>query len=177
MKRIVWTFGLIAGAIMAAMIFITMAFQDQIGTDKGEIIGYTTMILAFLMVYFGIRSYRDNVMAGTIGFGRAFKVGILITLVASACYVAAWELVLHTLAPDFAEKYAALIVEKARADGASAAQIEAKQKEMAQFAENYKNPVISVGMTFVEVFPIGVVVVLVSAGVLSRKREAKLANL
>lgn len=117
MKRIVWTFGLIAGAIMAAMIFITMAFQDQIGTDKGEIIGYTTMILAFLMVYFGIRSYRDNVMAGTIGFGRAFKVGILITLVASACYVAAWELVLHTLAPDFAEKYAALIVEKARAGG------------------------------------------------------------
>ena len=170
MKRIVWTFGLIAGAIMAAMMAIAMAFEKQIG-DKGEVIGYTTMILAFLMVYFGIRSYRDNVMAGVIGFGRALKVGILITLIASACYVAAWEVIYRTMAPDFAEKYAARAIEKARAGGATEAQLEAQKKAMAKFSEAYKNPVVNVGLTFLEVFPVGVVVVLVSAGVLSRRKS------
>jgi Protein of unknown function (DUF4199) len=170
MKRIVWTFGLISGGIMAAMMAITIPFSDHL--DKGLIVGYTTMVVAFLMVYFGIRSYRDNVGAGAIGFGRAFAVGILITLIASACYVASWEIINHTMLPDFAEKYAAAVVQKARASGASEAQIAAQQQQMAQFVEAYKNPIYNVGMTFIEVFPVGLVVVLVSAGIL-RKRPAR----
>ena len=170
MKRTVWTFGLISGAILAVMMVITLPFQERIG-DKGEVIGYTTMILAFLMVYFGIRSYRDTVLAGTISFGRAFRVGILISLIASACYVTAWEVIYHTVATDFTEKYAARMIEKARASGASDAQIEAKKQEMAKLGEAYKNPVINVGMTFLEVFPVGAVLVLISAGVLSRRKS------
>ena len=170
MKRIVWTFGLIAGGVMAVVMCITIPFADRIG-DNGEIIGYTTMILAFLMVYFGIRSYRDTVTAGVIGFGRAFKVGILITLVASACYVATWEVIYYAIAPDFAEKFAAHAVEKARASGGTAAEIEKRERDMAKFVEEYKNPVINVGMTLLEVFPVGAVVVLVSAGILSRKKS------
>lgn len=169
MKRIVWTFGLIAGGIMAAMMVITVPFMENIG-DMGEVIGYSTMIVAFLMVYFGIRTYRDNQMAGTIGFGRAFKVGILITLVASTCYVATWEVIYHTVAQDFMEKYVARIIEKAKASGATEAQIEAQKEKMAKMAEAYKNPLVNVGMTYLEVFPVGLVVVLVSAGVLSRRK-------
>jgi hypothetical protein len=169
MKRTVWTFGLIAGAIMAAMMFATIPFLDH--DDKAEIIGYTTMIVAFLMVFFGIRSYRDNVMGGTIGFGRAFKVGILITLVASACYVASWEVMYHTMMPDFVEKYAAQVIERAKASGAAEAQVEERRQEMAKFAVMYRNPLFNVGMTFLEVFPVGLVVVLVSSGVLSRRKS------
>jgi hypothetical protein len=169
MKRTVWTFGLIAGAIMAAMMFATIPFLDH--DDKAEIIGYTTMIVAFLMVFFGIRSYRDNVMGGTIGFGRAFKVGILITLVASACYVASWEVMYHTMMPDFVEKYAAQVIERAQASGATEAQVEERRQEMAKFAVMYRNPLFNVGMTFLEVFPVGLVVVLVSSGVLSRRKS------
>jgi hypothetical protein len=168
MKRTVWTFGLIAGAIMAAMMFATIPFLEH--DDKAEIIGYTTMIVAFLMVFFGIRSYRDNVMGGTIGFGRAFKVGILITLVASACYVASWEVMYHTMMPDFVEKYAAQVIERAQASGATEAQVEERRQEMAKFAVMYRNPLFNVGMTFLEVFPVGLVVVLVSSGVLSRRK-------
>jgi hypothetical protein len=169
MKRTVWTFGLIAGAIMAAMMFATIPFLEH--DDKAEIIGYTTMIVAFLMVFFGIRSYRDNVMGGTIGFGRAFKVGILITLVASACYVASWEVMYHTMMPDFVEKYAAQVIERAKASGATEAQVEERRQEMAKFAVMYRNPLFNVGMTFLEVFPVGLVVVLVSSGVLSRRKS------
>ena len=98
------TFGLIAGAILSAMMLIALPFQEQIGFDKGAIIGYTTMVLAFLMVFVGVRSYRDNVAGGRVTFGRAFKVGLLITAVASVCYVTTWELVYYQLAPDFGDK-------------------------------------------------------------------------
>ena len=175
MKKVVLTFGLIAGAIMAVMMFITMSYFERIHAASeivGYTIGYTTMIVAFLMVYFGIRSYRDNVNAGTIGFGKAFKVGILITLVASVCYVAAWEVIYHTMMPDFVEKYAAKVVEKAQARGATEAQIAAKKKEMSEFAEMYKNPVYNVGMTFAEVFPVGLLITLASAWFLSRRKSA-----
>ena len=171
MKKTVWTYGLIAGAIMALMMAITIPNSEKMG-DYGEIIGYTTMIVAFLMVYFGIRSYRDNVQGGVIGFGRAFKLGILIALVGSTCYVVAWQVLYHTVASDFTEKYAASEIKKARKSGATDAQIEAKKKEMAEFGEMYKNPFVNVGMTYLEVFPVGLVVALVSAGALSRRKAA-----
>ncbi|HET7551735.1 MAG TPA: DUF4199 domain-containing protein [Gemmatimonadaceae bacterium] len=170
MKRIVWTYGLIAGAILAAVMAITMSFHDRISFSAGYVIGYGSMILAFLMVFFGIRSYRDEVLGGAIRFGRAFNVGILIALVASACYVAAWQVIYRTMVPDYMEKYSARVIESKRASGASEAQLEAKRQEMAKFAEAYKNPLVNIGMTFLEVFPVGIVVVLVSAGILSRKR-------
>ena len=130
MRKIVLTFGLIAGAILSAMMLITLPFQEQIGFDKGAIIGYTTMVLAFLMVFFGVKSYRDNVAGGSVTFGRAFKVGLMITAVASVCYVATWELIYYKFAPDFADKYAAYAVEKAKTSGATDAQIAAKTKQM-----------------------------------------------
>src|SRR5712692_275177 len=119
MKKTVLTFGLIGGAIMAAMMFATLPFVDKIGFDKGEIIGFTTMILAFMLVFFGIRSYRENVGQGHITFGRAFAVGILITLITCVCYVVAWEILFFKFMPDFVDKYASHVIEKARASGAS----------------------------------------------------------
>lgn len=173
MKRIVWTFGLIAGAVLSVMMLITMPFHDQIGYDTGLVIGYTTMVLAFLMVFFGIRTYRDNVSGGKVGFGRAFKVGILIMAIACVCYVATWELIYYKLVPDFSEKWAAAEVEKARASGASETEIAATRDKMARFTEMYKNPLINVAMTLLEPLPVGLVFVLVSAGVLSRKRRVE----
>lgn len=171
MRKIVLTFGLIAGAILSAMMLITLPFQDRIGFDKGEIIGYTTMVLAFLMVFFGVKSYRDNVAGGTVPFGRAFKVGLLITAVASVCYVATWELIYYKLAPDFGEKYAAYTVEKARQSGATEAQIAERTNQMAKFTEMYKNPLVNIALTLLEPLPVGIVFTLVAAGLLSRKRR------
>jgi len=171
MKRIVLTFGFIAGGILSAMMFATVPFLDHIGNDRGEIIGYTTMVLAFLMVYFGIRSYRDNVAGGTIGFGRAFAVGIQITLIACVCYVASWEVIYYKLMPDFGDKYAAGVIEKAKTSGATPAQVAETTRKMEEFKAMYKNPLFNVAMTFVEPFPVGLVITLVCAGVLRRKRR------
>ena len=169
MTRIVVTFGLIAGAIMAALMFLTMPFQEQISFDKSLIIGYTTMVLAFLMTYFGVRSYRDNVGGGKVTFGRAFIVGLMISLIATACYVTAWEVISHTWMPDFADKYAARVIEEAKKSGASEAAIAEQQKQMDDFKVMYKNPVYNIAMTALEPLPVGLVFTLVTAGVLRRK--------
>lgn len=171
MKKIVFTFGLIAGAMLSLMMVATLPFMDRIGFDKGMIIGYTTMVLAFLMVYFGIRSYRDNVAGGSIGFGRAFKVGLLITFVASTCYVATWQVVYYKLAPDFGQKYVAYAVDKARRAGAPEEKLVAMKKEMEGYMEMYKNPLVNIGITFLEPLPVGLLFTLGSAWFLSRRRR------
>jgi uncharacterized protein DUF4199 len=171
MRKIVLTFGLIAGAILSAMMLITLPFHDEIGFDKGYIVGYTTMVLAFLMVFFGVRSYRDNVAGGSVTFGRAFLVGLMITAVATVCYVATWELVYHKLAPDYLDKYGAYTVEKARKSGATDAEIAAKTKELTEFKEMYKNPLVNIAFTLLEPLPVGLLFTFVAAGVLSRKRR------
>jgi hypothetical protein len=171
MQKIVLTFGLVAGAILGAMMLVTLPFMDRIGFDRGEVIGYTTMVLAFLMVFFGIRAYRDDVAGGTIGFWRAAQVGLGITAVAVVCYVATWQLVYYRLAPDFADRYAAYAIDKAKRAGASDARIASLAAEMAEFKEMYRNPLVNIAVTTLEPLPVGLLFTLVSAGVLSRKKR------
>lgn len=169
MKKIVLTFGLISGGFLAIMMAIMVPLCLNGGGNLGYLVGYTTMILAFLAVFFGIRSYRDKSGDGTITFGKAFKVGILITLIACAMYVTAWEIIYFNFVPDFADKYAALSIDRMRADGASAAELVAEEKKMADFKRWYANPLLNIGMTFMEIFPVGLIVTLVSAAILRRK--------
>jgi hypothetical protein len=169
MKKIVLTFGLIAGAILAGTFLATLPFHDAIGNEGGMLIGYTSMVLAFLLIYFGVRSYRDNVAGGRIGFLKALGVGALIALVASACYVGTWEVMYFGGKSDYIEKYQARELEKARRSGESEAQIAAKKAEMDKFAEMYRNPFFNTAVTFLEPLPVALVIALVSAGILSRR--------
>ena len=176
MKKIVWTFGLLGGAVLSAGMLATLPFMDRIGFDRGMVIGYTTMVLAFLFVFFGVRAYRENT-GGNLSFGRAFGVGMLIALVASACYVATWQLIYYKLTPDFGEKYAAHVIEKERAAGATDAEIQARTTEMARFREMYKNPFFNIAVTFLEPLPVALIMALVSAGILRTRRRDGSANL
>ncbi len=129
------------------------------------------MVVAFLLIYFGVRSYRDNVAGGRVGFGRALAVGVLIAVVASICYAATWQVVYYKLAPDFFPRYQAHVIEEARADGMGEAALAKKKAEMDEFAELYRNPAINVAITFIEPMPVALIIALISAGVLSRRRE------
>ena len=172
MRRIVLKFGFLAGALLAAVMVVQFAFFEHVGFDYGMLVGYATMVVAFLFVFFGIRTYRDTVGEGTVAFGRAMQVGLLIVLVASACYVGTWEVVNPWLAPDFMQQYTAHELAKARAAGATAAQLAAQVREAEHFQALYRNPFVRVGMTFLEVFPVGLIMTLVSAGILRRRRPA-----
>ena len=171
MRKVVLTFGLIAGAILSAMMLATMPFIGSIGFDRAEIIGYTTMVAAFLMIFFGIKSYRDNVAGGAIGFGRALGIGVLIAAVAAVCYAATWQVVYYRLVPDFAAKYQAHLIDKARRNGDSEESIARQKADMDRFAEWFRNPALNAAIAFVEPLPVALIVSLVSAGVLSRRKS------
>jgi hypothetical protein len=168
-KKIVLTFGIIAGVILSVLMVATMPFIDRIGFDYGLVVGYTSMVVAFLLVFFGIRSYRENVGGGQISFGRAFSVGILIVLIASVMYVVTWEIIYFNFLPDFGEKYAAHMLEKARAAGASAEQLAAEAEKMNEMKSILNNPLLNAAFTLLEPLPVGLVLTLVSAAIL-RKR-------
>jgi hypothetical protein len=170
MKRAVLRFGLASGAVMSLLMLATLPFQDEIGFENGALVGYTGMVLAFLLVYFGVRSYRDREGGGAIGFGRALAVGVLIAVVSSACYVATWEVIFFAFQPDFLDKYSAYAIDKARKSGESDAAIEKKKAEMAEFAKLYRNPAANAAITFVEPLPVGLLFAVGSAVALRRKR-------
>ena len=176
MSKIVWTFGLISGAIISVLMLLTIPFQDEIGFDHSLIIGYTTMVVAFLLIYFGVRSYRDNVAGGTVRFGRAFAVGASIGLVASLCYVAMWQVVYFNFMPDFLTKYQSQMIEEARVKGESEAAIAKMKTEFEQMAEQYNKPLFNAAYTIMEPLPVALLISLVSAGVLSRKRRVDLVD-
>ena len=171
MRKIVLTFGLLAGAVMSAMFLVTLPFHDQIGFDNGMLVGYTSMVAAFLMVFFGIRQYRDQVGGGVISFGRALGVGLAITLVASLFYVVMWQIVYYNFMPDYLDKYADYMIEKERAAGATDAALESSRQQMREFKEMYSNPLVNAAFTILEPLPVGVLISLISAGVLRRGRQ------
>ena len=162
MKKTVWTFGLISGVILSTMMAITVPFEHEIGYDHALVVGYTTMVLSFLLIFFGIRSYRDNVGGGAVGFGRAFAVGALIAAIASVCYVATWEVIFFKFEPDFMDKYTARAIEQVKASGASEAVVAQRTAELTRQAELYKNPLVNVAMTFIEPLPVGLLIAFVS---------------
>ncbi len=176
MTRIVLIFGLISGAIAAALMWILMQVVNSgtINFENGMLWGYATMIIALSMVFFGVKSYRDN-NGGRITFFKGLQVGILITLICSVCYAASWELYYPKIGDEFIQKYNASYLDKMKASGASDADIEKQRAESQKFAEMYKNVFIRFPMTMMEILPVGVIVTLISAALL-RRRELLPAN-
>ena len=166
MKKTILTFGLISGAIMSILMAVNMSLADRIG--HSYLVGYTTMIAAFLLVYFGIRSYRDNIGNGHISFGKAFVIGISIALISSLFYVVTWQIIYFKFMPDFMDKYGAAAIQKLQASGASAAAIQAKVEEIKRYKVLEDNPLTNAAMTFLEPFPVGLLVTLISAAILRR---------
>lgn len=175
MKKTVLTFGVISGIVASALMLLTLPFIDRIGFDKGLYVGYTGMVISFLLVFFGIRSYRENIGDGTISFGRAFGVGILITLISCLFYVATWEIINYVLLPDFQEKCINYSMDQIRNSGRSQAEIAAKLEEAKRFAEIYRNPLVNIAFAFIEPLPVGLLVTLISSLIL-RTRSKKRAS-
>jgi hypothetical protein len=170
MWRNILKYGVIAGLVVAIGMWATLlAFGGNMPHGmSGMALGYLSMLVAFSAVFFGIRRYRDVDRGGVVGFWPAFGLGLGISLVAGIFYVLAWELAQATVVGDFAGQYAASALAQAKADGADAAELAELGAQMESFKQLYANPLFRLPMTFVEIFPVGVLVSLVSAAVLRK---------
>ena len=171
MRKNIIIYGLIAGIVVSFLMLLSVSNISDF--NIGLFIGYASMLIAFSFVFVGIRNYRDKYNAGVISFGKAFKIGIMIVLLASTIYVIAWLIDYFFFIPDYLEKYAAHMLDKLKASGASQIEIDKQTKEMANLAKMYKNPFFNAMMTYVEILPVGLIVTLISSIILKRKTAKK----
>ncbi len=170
MKKTALQYGLLAGAAFALSFGITAAVDAfaQSSMQALEWLGYLVMFTALSLIFFGVKRYRDRELGGIIGFGKAFATGLGIALVASIIYVVAWEFTLMATDYAFIEEYTASIIQSKTEAGLSGEELLALQAEMDQMREQYGNPVFRSGMTFLEIFPVGLLIALISAALLRR---------
>jgi hypothetical protein len=170
MSRIILTFGIAAGLIVAVPMFLLIANAEPGSAATSHLTGYLIMLLALSLVFLGVKRLRDRELGGVIRFVPALLAGLGISAVASVIYVIGWEITLAITDFAFIDTYGNAAVEAARAKGASAAEVEAVAAQMAEFRQQYANPLFRLPVTFVEIFPVGLLVSLISAALLRNSR-------
>jgi len=170
MKRNILICGLISGIIVVIlMVYMSMACYKNEDFESSMVLGYASMILSFSLIFVGIKNYRDKLNNGIVTFGKAFKIGLYITLIASTMYVLAWLVEYYLFIPDFMDKYTAHVMREAGREGASQTELNEKAAEMLSYKEMYKSPILVILLTYSEILPVGLIVSLISALILKRK--------
>lgn len=171
MKKLIFTNGIIAGIIVSIMMVIsTVVYKCDPNMEPSMVIGYAGMLIAFSFVFIGIRNYRNKQNAGILNFGQAFKIGILISLIASTFYVVSWLIEYYCFFPDFMEKYSAMAIKKIENDPhITSAELAAQVEQMNSMKEMYKNPIWVILFTYAEILPLGIIISLISALILKKK--------
>lgn len=172
MKNIVLKNGIIAGIIVSIFMGMSVYFHSKNLEDAtlSYILGFTGMFVAFSFTFIGMKQYRDTVNNGSISFGKAITIGLLIALIISTIYVLVWLVELYNFYPDFMEKYSAMEIKNLQSSGLKATELNLKIDEINQMKESYKNPLFVIGMTYFEILPIGIVFSTISA-LLIKKRK------
>lgn len=175
MKKKILIYGLLAGLIVSAMLVITcIRCYYEKDFSGSMIVGFTVMILAFAFIFIGIKNYRDQFNNGTVTFGKAISIGLYITLIASTMYVVVWLISFYGFIPDYMDKYTEHVINNAKANGVSKADLAKQVAEMQDYKDMYSSPVGVVLLTYLEILPVGLIITLLSALVLKRK-QAKIA--
>ena len=164
-------YGSAAGLVVAVPLF-TMTVLDTWHPSglAGMVFGYLIMLVALSAVFLAIKQHRDEACGGVIRFWPALALGLGVALIASLFYVAAWEAALAISGKDFAAEYARALVASQEASGVSGLQLARFRAEMEGFRQSYASPLFRLPMTFTEIFPVGVLVSVVSAALLRNNR-------
>ena len=170
MKKISVIYGLIGGIIVSAFMALTIPNMDA-DTDMtlSMFMGFASMIVALSTVFLGIKKYRDVYLNGVISFGKAFLIGLYISLIASTMYVLTWMVISDLYMPNFMENYVEAQLNAFEQTAATAKEISQKREELNAMAESYKNLVIKALYTYMEIFPVGLIITLISSLILKRK--------
>jgi uncharacterized protein DUF4199 len=169
--RIVLAYGFVAGLIVAVpMVALMLTLTAETAPDNGALIGYSTMIVALTAVFLGIKHYRDKVLGGVVKFVPALLVGLGISAVASVIYALGWEISIALTGFDYGAVYSTAMLDAARAKGVSPEELARVAEQAAAFTRMYANPLYRLPITFVEMFPIGVVISVLSAAILRNSR-------
>lgn len=168
--RYSFIYGALSGIISIIVIVAGLTVADRISSFASMWFGYLVMLVALSFVFVGTKRFRDVERGGVIEFGPAFAIGIGITIVASIIYVLVWEAYLWTTGYAFIDQYFAGILKARQAAGLSGAALAEEAAKLETMRAQYRDPLLRLPMTFLEIFPVGLVVALIAAGLLRNPR-------
>lgn len=173
MKNIILKNGIIGGLIVAVFSGLSVYVHSKNIEDPtvSYILGFTGMFIGFIFTFVGMKHYRDTLNNGSITFGKAFTIGTLIAFIIATIYVVVWLIELNNFYPDYMEKISASEIKKLQSSGLNANDLQIKIDELNQMKESYKNPLFVIGMTYFEIFPIGIIFSLISALIIKKGKK------
>lgn len=159
MPRIIFVYGPISGLV----IIVLSLFVLPLTHHASVWLGYLIMLVALSSILVGVRQYRDQSLGGVIRFTTALALGLGIALASSLIYMLSWEVYLAFTHYRFMDDYAAHMLAAKRAAGVTGAAYQHAVAQAEQMKRDYANPLLRLGETFMEIFPVGVLIALVSA--------------
>ena len=163
MKKTILTYGLISGLISVVLFLSTFPFMKEMNNSSGMVIGYTGMILAFALIFFGMSRYKKT-HGNMMTFGEGFKIGLGITVISSACYALMWVIAVQFFIPEFMDNMMNDYITKMQSSGASQAEIKKYVSDMGFVKNIYKNPIGIFLFTMIsEPIPVGIVITLIAS--------------
>ncbi|MBL8531054.1 MAG: DUF4199 domain-containing protein [Hyphomonadaceae bacterium] len=174
MFRPILTYGVIAGVIVVAPMMAGFLFgpppEETLANGAGMLIGYLSMLVALSVIFVAVKRYRDKRLGGVIKFLPAFLLGLGISAVAGVIYVIGWEITLSLMNYEFMETYTRVMIEAKQREGLAGPELEAYIAQMQQMTAQYRNPLFRLPITFLEIFPVGLLVSLITALILRNSR-------
>jgi hypothetical protein len=171
MKKIIYRNGLLGGLLVSTNMIITTVFmKSNPGAEPNMVLGFSSMFLSFLFVIIGIKQ-QESLKVSDITFWKSFKTGIYISAIISTIYVLVWLVIYYNFYPEFMENYSSIILKNAKPE-----ELAAKTLEMEQMKEAYKNPLVVLLYTYMEVFPLGILVSLITPTVTLIKQKMSKSN-
>lgn len=154
--------------VCGVMAYVSYAMKTNPDMQPSYALGFGSMFVASLFVLFGILQQRktDN---GVIGFGKAFKTGLFISLIISTIYVLVWLVIYYNYFPDFIEKYSEIMKKVTPPE-----ELAARQEEMEFYKKAYESPLGVIALTYMEilifVLPMTLIYALIAAFALKKKQ-------
>lgn len=173
MNKIIIQYGLLTGVLVCIWLVLSFFVATDVLMDFGMFFGYASMLLAFCLIFVAINKYRRSTENGTVTFGTGFKIGLLITLIASTIYVVTWLIEYQFFVPDFMETYSETYLKKLKESGMSEADLMKETTSMKEMTVMYKNNFwYRTAFTYIEILPAGILMSLIAALVYSRKKAS-----
>lgn len=166
--KYILTYGLISGLVIILTMMAGLLIGGQGSIFASAVFGYLVMLVALTFIFVGVKRYRDVELGGVVKFGRAFALGLGIAVVAGVVYILVWESYLAYTDYAFIDQYIDGLMRAKIAAGVTGAALESQRLELETLRVQYANPLIRVPMTFLEIFPVGLLVALVSAALLRK---------
>lgn len=171
MKSIIYTYSTKAALIIVfSMIASTFLFVKMDNEPLSMTLGFAGMLVGFSAIFLALESYKKS-QEGILSFGDGLKIGAAIAVISALSYTVVWMIEFQFVFPDFMEKLSSSQIEQLKASNLEPTVLAEKIQKIKTMAEDYKNPFYRFGMTLMEILPIGLIITLLAAIILQKKRK------